>query len=155
MGCDRCRMFIILQGSHQFLEVVNRLLPLARVGCDGCLMPVRSSFIDTVCICLKSFHVQLVKVTFLSLILSLFLQYCISMSICQFQFSEKGFKKTENIENSGVLLLFLFALDSVAFFCWCVLFAPFYPGFLFLLQPFFGVILFVSKRLCLLYKEAT
>lgn len=105
-------MFIILQGSHQFLEVVDQLLPLARVGCDGCLMPVRSSFIDTVCICLKSFHMQLVKVTFLSLILSLFLQYCTSMSICQSQFSEKGFKKTENVEHSGVLLLFLFTLNK-------------------------------------------
>ncbi|XP_076443333.1 uncharacterized protein KIAA0825-like isoform X2 [Babylonia areolata] len=50
-------------GSHQFLEVANRLLPLARVGCDGCLLPVRSSFIDTFCICLKNFHVQLVKMS--------------------------------------------------------------------------------------------
>ncbi|KAL8577449.1 hypothetical protein ACOMHN_048084 [Nucella lapillus] len=50
-------------GSQQFLDAANRLLPLARVGSDGCLTPVRSSFIDTLCICLKNFHVQLVKMS--------------------------------------------------------------------------------------------
>ncbi|KAK7115922.1 hypothetical protein V1264_001706 [Littorina saxatilis] len=54
---------VISQASHQFLEVVDRLLPLARVGCDGCLTPVRISFIDTVCICFKNVHVQLVKMS--------------------------------------------------------------------------------------------
>ncbi|KAK7489267.1 hypothetical protein BaRGS_00019519 [Batillaria attramentaria] len=54
---------VISLASHQFLEVVDRLLPLARVGCDGCLMPVRSAFVDTLCISLKNFHVQLVKMS--------------------------------------------------------------------------------------------
>ena len=33
-------------------------------------------------------------------------------SIFQSQFTEEGFKKTENSEHSGVLLMFLFILDS-------------------------------------------
>ena len=35
-----------------------------------------------------------------------------TLSIFQFQFIEKGFKKTENFEHSVVLLLFLFTLDK-------------------------------------------
>ncbi|XP_025078589.1 uncharacterized protein KIAA0825-like isoform X3 [Pomacea canaliculata] len=54
---------VISEGCHQFLEVVDRLLPLARAGYDSCLMPVRNAFLDTMCICLKNFHVHLVKMS--------------------------------------------------------------------------------------------
>ena len=51
-----------LQDTKEFIQAVDELLPLARAGLDGCLIPVRMAFIDSIGIAFKNFHLHCVSV---------------------------------------------------------------------------------------------
>ena len=59
---------------------------------------------------------------YLHLIVHVFTYVFVTPSFLQSQFTEKGFKKTENSEQNVVLLLFLFMLKSDASF-WEIVFS--------------------------------
>ena len=55
-------LFLAFQDTKEFIQAVDELLPLARAGLDGCLIPVRMAFIDSIGIAFKNFHLHCVSV---------------------------------------------------------------------------------------------
>ncbi|GFO36917.1 hypothetical protein PoB_006342200 [Plakobranchus ocellatus] len=60
-GLDHPRK--VSKDTKQFIQAVDELLPLARAGLDGCLIPVRMAFIDSIGIAFKNFHLHCVSLS--------------------------------------------------------------------------------------------
>ena len=56
---------MFLQDTHDFIQAIDELLPLARAGLEGCLIPVRSAFVDSIGIAVKNFNLHCVTVRFI------------------------------------------------------------------------------------------
>ncbi|XP_055885890.1 uncharacterized protein KIAA0825 homolog isoform X1 [Biomphalaria glabrata] len=60
-GTDHPR--IVSKGTQDFIQAVNELLPLARGGIEGCLIPVKMAFIDSIGIAVKNFNLHCVSLS--------------------------------------------------------------------------------------------
>ncbi|GFR96707.1 hypothetical protein ElyMa_006305300 [Elysia marginata] len=60
-GLDHPRK--VSKDTKEFIQAVDELLPLARAGMDGCLIPVRMAFIDSIGIAFKNFHLHCVSLS--------------------------------------------------------------------------------------------
>ncbi|XP_059169109.1 uncharacterized protein KIAA0825-like [Physella acuta] len=55
--------WIVSKDTQEFINAVNELLPLARAGIEGCLIPVRTAFIDSIGIAVKNFNLHCVTLS--------------------------------------------------------------------------------------------
>ncbi|XP_005088941.2 uncharacterized protein KIAA0825 [Aplysia californica] len=60
-GMDHPR--VVSKDTHDFIQAIDELLPLARAGIEGCLIPVRTAFIDSLGIAVKNFHLHCVTLS--------------------------------------------------------------------------------------------
>ncbi|KAH9488353.1 hypothetical protein Btru_063709 [Bulinus truncatus] len=54
---------IVSKDTQEFIQAVNELLPLARAGLEGCLLPVKMAFIDSIGIAVKNFNLHCVSLS--------------------------------------------------------------------------------------------
>ncbi|CAL1530200.1 unnamed protein product [Lymnaea stagnalis] len=55
--------WIVSKDTHEFIHAVNELLPLARAGVEGCLIPVKMAFIDSIGIAVKNFNLHCITLS--------------------------------------------------------------------------------------------